>query len=103
METMVQHFQEEVLPVAAQLTGRLVCIYFRRRTQLTDFVQCESYMRLARDAASSDEADPHANLEAAMESSPEEDKVYAAMGVAKTIGTVREAHNPCLIWYSLSA
>lgn len=47
-------------------------------------------MRLARDAASSDEVDANtASLETAMENSPEEDKVYAAMGVAKTIGTVR--------------
>lgn len=75
MEIMVQHFQTEVLPVAAQLTGRL----------------CESYMRLARDAASSEEVDPTASLEAAMENTPEEDKVYAAMGVAKTIGTIVSA------------
>ena len=25
METMVEHFQDELLPVAAQLTARLVC------------------------------------------------------------------------------
>ena len=27
METMVEHFQDELLPVAAQLTARLVCIF----------------------------------------------------------------------------
>jgi hypothetical protein len=46
-------------------------------------------MRLAREAASQDEADGHnANLEAIMENNTEDDKIYAAMGVAKTVGTV---------------
>ena len=27
METMVEHFQDELLPVAAQLTARLVCTF----------------------------------------------------------------------------
>jgi len=46
-------------------------------------------MRLAREAASQDEAEGHnANLESIMENNTEDDKIYAAMGVAKTIGTV---------------
>jgi hypothetical protein len=46
-------------------------------------------MRLAREAANQDEADGHsASLESIMENNTEDDKIYAAMGVAKTVGTV---------------
>lgn len=34
MESMVEHFQDELLPVAAQLTARLVCVI-----PLSDFVR----------------------------------------------------------------
>ncbi|KAI0286170.1 armadillo-type protein [Russula brevipes] len=73
METMVEHFQDELLPVAAQLTGRL----------------CESYIRLLRDAITNEESAPKGeDLEALMDSDGEDDKTYAAMGVAKTLSTI---------------
>jgi importin-7 len=51
-------------------------------------------MRLAREAASQDEAEGRdANLQSIMETTPEDDKIYAAMGVAKTIGTVNSSPN----------
>jgi hypothetical protein len=51
-------------------------------------------MRLAREAANQDEAEGHnANLESIMENNnTEDDKIYAAMGVAKTIGTVSSSY-----------
>ena len=55
-------------------------------------MQCETYARLARESQSADEADGHAmELEQAMESDGNEDKTFAAMGVAKTITTVVNA------------
>ncbi|KAI9443408.1 ARM repeat-containing protein [Lactarius indigo] len=73
METMVEHFQDELLPVAAQLTARL----------------CESYMRLVREAIASEENAPKSeDLEAFMETEGDDDKTYAAMGVAKTLSTI---------------
>lgn len=51
-------------------------------------------MRLAREAVTQDETEGrNADLEAIMESSPEDDKIYAAMSVAKTIGTVSSAQS----------
>ncbi|TFY82908.1 hypothetical protein EWM64_g1102 [Hericium alpestre] len=73
MESMVEQFQEELLPVAAQLTARL----------------CDSYLRLAREALAKEEHAPASeDLAIAMESDDNDDKTYAAMGVAKTIGTI---------------
>ncbi|KAH9028652.1 ARM repeat-containing protein [Lactarius hengduanensis] len=73
METMVEHFQDELLPVAAQLTARL----------------CESYMRLVREAIASEENAPKGeDLETFMEAESDDDKTYAAMGVAKTLSTI---------------
>ncbi|KAI0040287.1 ARM repeat-containing protein [Auriscalpium vulgare] len=72
METMVEAFQAELLPVAAQLTSRL----------------CESYLRLARECLAQEEKPNGGDLESAMESDGEDDKSFAAMGVAKTIGTI---------------
>ncbi|KAH9999685.1 armadillo-type protein [Russula compacta] len=73
METMVEHFQDELLPVAAQLTARL----------------CESYSRLLRDTIANEESTPKGDdLEALMDADGEDDKTYAAMGVAKTLSTI---------------
>ncbi|KAH9991238.1 ARM repeat-containing protein [Russula vinacea] len=73
METMVEHFQDELLPVAAQLTARL----------------CESYNRLLREAIASEESAPKGDdLEALMDADGDDDKTYAAMGVAKTLSTI---------------
>jgi hypothetical protein len=73
METMVEHFQDELLPVAAQLTARL----------------CESYNRLLREAIANEESAPKGDdLEALMDADGEDDKTYAAMGVAKTLSTI---------------
>ncbi|KAF5381241.1 hypothetical protein D9757_007902 [Collybiopsis confluens] len=81
MEVMVEQFQTELLPVAAQLTSRL----------------CESYLRLARESTAMETAlDSGSNstgsgdLESIM-ADGDDDKTYAAMGVAKTIYTVRES------------
>lgn len=73
METMVEYFQDELLPVAAQLTARL----------------CDSYMRLVREAIAGEENAPKGeDLEAFMEADGDDDKTYAAMGVAKTLSTI---------------
>ncbi|KAH9969835.1 ARM repeat-containing protein [Russula dissimulans] len=73
METMVEHFQDELLPVAAQLTARL----------------CESYNRLLREAIANEESAPKGDdLETLMDADAEDDKTYAAMGVAKTLSTI---------------
>jgi importin-7 len=51
-------------------------------------MQCESYLRLARESIAQDETDvQNVDLESLM-SDNDDDKTYAAMGVAKTIGTV---------------
>ncbi|GJE91719.1 ARM repeat-containing protein [Phanerochaete sordida] len=73
METMVDQYQTELLPVAAELTARL----------------CETYTRLVRESIAAEEAaDSKAvDLERIMDETGE-DKVFAAMGVAKTITTV---------------
>ncbi|KAH7885476.1 armadillo-type protein [Phlebopus sp. FC_14] len=73
MESMVERFQDELLPVATQLTARL----------------CESYMRLARESlATANEAVPE-NIDVdSLLSEGDDDKIYGAMGVAKTIGTI---------------
>ncbi|KAF5319858.1 hypothetical protein D9758_018456 [Tetrapyrgos nigripes] len=73
MEVMVEQFQSELLPVAAQLTQRL----------------CESYMRLAKESGAESMVDASSadDLEAIM-AETDDDKTYAAMGVAKTIWTV---------------
>ncbi|KXN84333.1 hypothetical protein AN958_12748 [Leucoagaricus sp. SymC.cos] len=74
MEVMVDQFQTELLPVAAQLTARL----------------CESYMRLARETVNQEEALNAADNVDIEESLAEidDDKTFAAMGIAKTISTV---------------
>ncbi|KAJ7364882.1 armadillo-type protein [Mycena albidolilacea] len=75
MEVMVEAFQTELLPVAAQLTARL----------------CDSYLRLAKDnlAAVGDPELGEVSWDAAL--GGDDDKTYAAMGVAKTIGTIISA------------
>jgi hypothetical protein len=51
--------------------------------------QCNSYNRLLRDAIASEESAPTGDdLEALMDADGEDDKTYAAMGVAKTLSTV---------------
>ncbi|OSX56395.1 hypothetical protein POSPLADRAFT_1068094 [Postia placenta MAD-698-R-SB12] len=73
METMVEQYHAELLPVAAELTARL----------------CDTYSRLARDVAAAEQtSDREMDLDALMESDTGEDKTFAAMGVAKTIGTI---------------
>ncbi|KAF9046357.1 armadillo-type protein [Panaeolus papilionaceus] len=71
MDVMVELFQTELLPVAAQLAARL----------------CESYMRLARESAIHEHLEENADLDALL-TDGDDDKVFAAMGVAKTISTI---------------
>ncbi|KAL5482877.1 NMD5 [Sanghuangporus weigelae] len=71
METLVEKFHAELLPVAGQLTARL----------------CESYLRLMRENLAQESAatgEPDA-LESV---TGDDDKTFAAMGVAKTISTI---------------
>ncbi|KAI0754790.1 ARM repeat-containing protein [Daedaleopsis nitida] len=76
MESMVDTYQTELLPVAAELTARL----------------CETYARLARESQTADETDARGvDLDSIMENDVNEDKTFAAMGVAKTIVTVVNA------------
>ncbi|KAG6813019.1 hypothetical protein H0H92_014757 [Tricholoma furcatifolium] len=70
MEIMVEAFQTELVPVAAQLTSRLV----------------ESYLRLAKEALALEDTDGNANLDAIADM--DDDKTFNAMGVAKTISTI---------------
>ncbi|KAG5643336.1 hypothetical protein DXG03_001055 [Asterophora parasitica] len=69
MEVMVDAFQTELLPVAAQLTARLA----------------ESYLRLAKESLAAEETDVDLDN---IVSDVDEDKTFAAMGVAKTISTI---------------
>ncbi|KAJ7464732.1 armadillo-type protein [Mycena galericulata] len=72
MEVMVEAFQTELLPVAAQLTARL----------------CDSYLRLIKESLVAEDAvDPDASLDTLL-AGGDDDKTYAAMGVAKTIGSI---------------
>ncbi|KAJ3574136.1 hypothetical protein NP233_g1960 [Leucocoprinus birnbaumii] len=74
MEVMVDQFQTELLPVAAQLTARL----------------CESYLRLARETVNQEEslnAADNVDIEESL-ADMDDDKTFAAMGIAKTISTV---------------
>ncbi|PSR70855.1 hypothetical protein PHLCEN_2v13296 [Hermanssonia centrifuga] len=71
METMVDRYQTELMPVAAELTARL----------------CETYTRLARESIAADEDGGAVDMDRIMEGD-DSDKVFAAMGVAKTITTV---------------
>ncbi|KAG1759420.1 von Willebrand factor type A domain-containing protein [Suillus occidentalis] len=71
METIVHRFKTELPPVALQLTARL----------------CESYLRLAREGlAQQNETIPDSDVESLVTDG--DDKVYGAMGDAKTIATV---------------
>ncbi|KAG6900147.1 hypothetical protein C0993_002296 [Termitomyces sp. T159_Od127] len=71
MEVMVDAFQTELLPVAAQLTQRL----------------CDSYLRLAKEALAQEENDgEHIGLDSITD--VDDDKTFTAMGVAKTISTI---------------
>ncbi|THH18363.1 hypothetical protein EW146_g2600 [Bondarzewia mesenterica] len=73
MESMVEQFQDELLPVAAQLTARL----------------CDSYLRLARESLAQEENAPKGgDLDSLIQADGDDDKTYAAMGVAKTISTI---------------
>ncbi|KAH8109328.1 ARM repeat-containing protein [Phellopilus nigrolimitatus] len=74
METMVEKFDAELLPVAAQLAARL----------------CESYLRLMREnmAQESSAADMEPDLTALESNVGDDDKTFAAMGIAKTISTI---------------
>jgi importin-7 len=54
--------------------------------------QCESYMRLVREALANEEGAANRALDVdSIADMDDEDKTYAAMGVAKTISTVTPA------------
>ncbi|RDB14686.1 hypothetical protein Hypma_016434 [Hypsizygus marmoreus] len=72
MEVMVNAFQTELLPVAVQLTARL----------------CESYLRLAKESLAQEETDVDIDT---FSNYVDEDKTFAAMGVAKTLETIVSA------------
>ncbi|KAG6854284.1 hypothetical protein C0991_008532 [Blastosporella zonata] len=70
MEIVVDAFQTELLPVAAQLTSRL----------------CESYLRLAKEAIAQEIDGSNIDLDSM--ASLDDEKTFTAMGVAKTISTI---------------
>ncbi|KAF8125741.1 armadillo-type protein [Boletus edulis] len=72
MESMVELFQDELLPVATELTGRL----------------CESYLRLAKDGLAQTSETNLDNVDIDTILDTDDDKIYGAMGVAKTITTI---------------
>jgi len=99
MESMVEQFQDELLPVATELTGRLVgfpcflvvvCCWLTRKCG-----KCESYLRLAREGLAQTGETNLDNVDIDTILDTDEDKVYGAMGVAKTISTVSF---PCTRW-----
>ncbi len=51
-------------------------------------MQCESYMRLARETAIQDHLEDNAELDELLANVDDDDKTFAAMGIAKTVGTV---------------
>ncbi|KIJ55033.1 hypothetical protein M422DRAFT_201012 [Sphaerobolus stellatus SS14] len=74
MESMVKHYTNELLPVAAELTTRL----------------CQLYQRLVQESvANQTEEDEDIAVEKIDDLA--EDKVYSAMGMAKTILTIIQA------------
>jgi hypothetical protein len=51
------------------------------------FIQCDSYLHLIKESLAAEATDPDASLDTLL-TTGDDDKTYAAMGVAKTIGTV---------------
>ncbi|KAG2084388.1 armadillo-type protein [Suillus cothurnatus] len=72
MEAMVGQFQNELLPVASQLTARLL----------------STFMYIVEGLAQQKDAAPDSIDVESLMTDGDDDKVYGAMGVAKTIGTV---------------
>ncbi len=69
---------------------RVLCVPFHSlHVHVPNRRQCDSYNRLLREAIVSEESAPKGDdLEALMDADGEDDKTYAAMGVAKTLSTV---------------
>jgi hypothetical protein len=69
---------------------RVLCVLSHSpRVSVPNRRQCNSYNRLLREAIASEESAPTGDdLEALMDADGEDDKTYAAMGVAKTLSTV---------------
>ncbi|KZV95467.1 ARM repeat-containing protein [Exidia glandulosa HHB12029] len=72
MEVLVEHFDTELMPVATQLTMRLVA----------------TYMRLMADVASEDPEESDVGMSYSEDDIGAEDKTFAAMGTCKTIRTI---------------
>ena len=92
LKTIVAYYQEELLPVAVDLTVRLVRDFPRSAgPPLTSRIQCNTYMRLAGEVASKpgETADP--DMSSPYDFDGGEDKEIAAMNIAQTIGTVISA------------
>ena len=62
--------------------------------QLSLVQQCDTYLRLARENVAQEEADMHRTEIEYDDLDDEEDKTYAAMGVSKTLSTVRGPKRP---------
>ncbi|SRR5216684_4054070 len=69
---------------------RVSCVHFHSPPlSVPNRRQCNSYDRLLREAVASEETAPKGeDLEELMHADIEDDKTYAAMGVAKTLSTV---------------
>ena len=88
---MVERYHAELLPVATQLSARLVCLFtFLRSPYHLTTRQCDSYVRLMSEGLKQEEnMESEGDFEKGYDSSAgDDDKTFAAMGVAKTIGTV---------------
>ncbi|TFK71252.1 ARM repeat-containing protein [Pluteus cervinus] len=72
MEVMVNSFQTELLPVAAQLTARL----------------CDTYLRLAGEILAQEESGGGEVDAETLLSEADDDKTFAALGISKTINTI---------------
>ncbi len=90
MEVIVEQFHNELLPVATQLTTRLVCRCCSLSITYLTFSQCQTYHRLLQEANAASDATEV--LIAAEDKLPDDDKTFAAMGVAKTLGTVSNSY-----------
>lgn len=75
LKAIVAYYQEELLPVAVELTVRL----------------CDTYLRLATEVASKNRDNPESDIGNPLEFDGGEDKEITAMNIAQTIGTVISA------------
>lgn len=98
MEIFVKHYTMDLLPVVVELTARLVCFVLPYQGgQFLIMFQCQLYMRLVKDTVSNQPDEDDDTLVESVDYG--DDKVYAAMGMTKTIQTVLIIHDRFWIAY----